>query len=65
MEGLDFLMEVLKLRIPNNKVKDGDFLMTSLNFRFLMIGLNVFMFLIVELTPILYDDKVGVPNDVS
>jgi hypothetical protein len=65
MEGLDFLMEVLKLRIPNNKVKDGDFLMISLNLRFLMIGLNVFMFLIVELTPILYDGKVGVPNDVS
>ena len=65
MEGLDFLVEVLKLRIPDNKVKNGDFLMTWLNLRFVMIWLNILVFLIVELTPVLFYGEVGVPNNIS
>jgi len=38
---LDFLMVGLKLRIPDDKVKNKDFMMTGLDLRFLMTGLKL------------------------
>jgi hypothetical protein len=38
---LDFLMVGLKLRIPDDRVKNKDFMMTGLNLRFLMTWLKL------------------------
>jgi hypothetical protein len=58
MEGLDFLMIKLKLRIPYDRVENRDFLMTWLNLRFLIIKLKFLVFLDCKATLVLSNNRV-------